>query len=132
LGLVTRMIRLIRAQIRPDSRGWSSVDRASQRHRRRGQTRADTPSDGGRQGATTAQSVDPELAELYANMEVPYGSNLATVRKAWIRLLRKYHPDLHSKDLEKRKLADELTQRLNGAYERLRKRSESETHRQEK
>ncbi len=47
-------------------------------------------------------------------------------------LLRKCHPDLHSKDLERRKIADELTQRLNGAYERLRKRSQGETNRQEK
>ena len=35
------------------------------------------------------------------------------------RLLRKYHPDLISKDPVKRKIADELTQRLNSAYEQL-------------
>ncbi len=48
------------------------------------------------------------------------------------RLLRKYHPDLISKDPVKRKIADELTQRLNSAYEQPQKRLESETNKQEK
>ena len=129
MELLTRVIRLIRAQISPDSNARAPLDRARGRQR---QTRAHGPGQGGRQATTTGQGVDLELAELYSNLEVPYGSNLATVRKAWKRLLRKYHPDLHSKDPEKRKIADELAQRLNGAYEQLEKRLESETNRQEK
>ena len=129
MELVTRVIRLFRARILPDSRGRVRVDPARGRQR---QTRAHGPGHGRRQTAATAQGVDPELAELYSNLEVPYGSSLATVRKAWKRLLRKYHPDRHSKDPEKRKIADELAQRLNGAYEQLQKRLESETDRQEK
>ena len=128
MDLVTRVIRLIRAQIRPDSSGVP-LDRARGRQR---QTRAHGPGHGGRQAATAAQGVDPELAGLYSNLEVPYGSDLATVRKARKRLLRKYHPDLHSKDPEKRKIADELARGLNGAYEQLQKRLESQTNRQEK
>jgi DnaJ-class molecular chaperone len=129
LELATHVIRFIRAQIHAGSDGWIHADRARGRQR---QTRAHGPGHGSRNTESNAQRIDPELAELYSNLEVPYGSSLATVRKAWIRLLRKYHPDLHSQDLEKRKIADELTQRLNGAYERLRKRSQSETNRQEK
>ena len=125
----TRVIQLIRARIRRDSTGRFRGDSARGRQR---QTRAKGPVHGGPQAAATVQSVDPELADLYSNLEAPYGSNLATVRKAWKRLLRKYHPDLHSKDPEKRKIADELALRLNGAYERLQKRLESETNRQEK
>ena len=128
MELVTRVIRLIRARILPDSRGRVRVDPARGRHR---QTRAPGPAHGSRQTAAAAQSIDPELAELYSNLEVPYGSSLATVRKAWKRLLRKYHPDRHSKDPEKRKIADELAQRLNGAYEQLQKRLESQPDRQE-
>ncbi len=128
MDLVTRVIRLIRAQIRADSSGRVRVERA---RGRQSQARARGSARGGRQAAA-ASGVDPELAELYSNLEVPYGSDLATVRKAWKRQLRKYHPDLHSKDPEKRKIADELAQRLNGAYEQLRKRLESETNRQEK
>ena len=129
MELATRVIRLIRAQIHAGSNGRIHADRARGRQR---QTRAHGPGHGSRNIESNAQRIDPELAELYSNLEVPYGSSLATVRKAWIRLLRKYHPDLHSKDLKKLKIADELTQRLNGAYERLRKRSQSETNRQEK
>ena len=129
MELATRVIRFIRAQIHAGSNGRIHADRARGRQR---QTRAHGPGHGSRNTKPNAQRIDPELAGLYSNLEVPYGSSLATVRKAWIRLLRKYHPDLHSKDLEKRKIADELTQRLNGAYERLRQRSQSETNRQEK
>ena len=129
MELLTRVIRLIRAQISTESSARVPLDRARGRQR---QTRAHGPGQGGRQAATTGQGVDPELAGLYSNLEVPYGSNLATVRNARKRLLRKYHPDLHSKDPEKRKIADELTRRLNVAYEQLQKRLESETTRQEK
>ena len=128
MDLVTRVIRLIRAQIRPDSTGRVRDDPMPGHQR---QTRGHQTGQGGRGTAPPAEEVDPELAGLYSNLEVPYGSNLATVRTARNGLLRKYHPDLHSKDPEKRKIAGELTLRLNGAYETLRKRLESETNRQE-
>ena len=125
MELVTRVIRFVRAQIHAGSNGRIHADRARGRQRQaRGHDSRNTEAN--------AQRIDAELAELYSNLEVPYGSSLVTVRKAWIRLLRKCHPDLHSKDLERRKIADELTQRLNSAYERLRKRSQGETNRQEK
>jgi DnaJ-domain-containing protein 1 len=77
-------------------------------------------------GAPDSQShqagQDPLLARYYANLELPYGADLATVRQAWKKLLRKYHPDLHSHDPEKRRMATELTQGLNRAYEELEKR----------
>ncbi len=62
---------------------------------------------------------DPVIAGYYANLETPYGSDLETVKKAWKRQLQKYHPDLHSQDAEKRRVALELTQGLNRAYEAL-------------
>ena len=77
-------------------------------------------------GSTAAKSpnVDLLLAEYYANLEVPYASDLATVRKAWKRLLRKYHPDLHSSDPARQKIGTELVKKLNHAYEQLRERLE--------
>ena len=129
MELVTRVIRLIGSQIRRDSSGRVRIDQARGRQK---QTGAHGPGDANQHAATTAESVDPDLAALYSNLEVPYGSNLASVRKAWKRLLLKYHPDLHSKDPEKRPIADELAKRLNGAYEQLRKRLGSATNRQEK
>ncbi len=129
MELVTRVIRFIRARIHSGSSGRIHADTSG---RRQSQTRTLGRGHGRRYTESKASNVDPELAALYADLEVAYGSDKATVRKAWIRLLRKYHPDLHSKDLEKRKIAGELTERLNGAYERLRKRSQTETNRQEK
>lgn len=65
---------------------------------------------------------DPVLAEHYANLEVPYGSDLETVRRAWKKLLQKYHPDLYPGEPEKQELANKLVQGLNHAYKELEKR----------
>ena len=70
----------------------------------------------------TSQYQDPELAKLYANIEVPYGSDLETVTNAWKRLLRKYHPDKHADDPERSEIANKLVQELNHTYQELKKR----------
>jgi DnaJ-domain-containing protein 1 len=65
---------------------------------------------------TTLTPEDAALAKNYANLEVPYGSDLKTVHAAWRQLMKKYHPDLHCRDAEKRRIANELTARLTQAY----------------
>jgi DnaJ-domain-containing protein 1 len=70
---------------------------------------------------------DPRLAQLYAQLECPYGSDLATVRKHYRKLMLKYHPDMHSGSPEKQRLATELSQRLTGAYNDLRRHLSSTT-----
>ena len=69
--------------------------------------------------SNTGPAADPVLARYYANLELPYGAGLDTVRRAWRRLVREYHPDLHSADERKRRTATELVQGLNRAYEEL-------------
>ena len=64
-------------------------------------------------------NVDDELAGYYANLEIPYGSDLATVRTAWKRMMKTYHPDLHGDDPQKRQVAGELTAELTRAYQAL-------------
>ena len=66
-----------------------------------------------------SDGFDSELASYYANLEIPYGSDLDTVRAAWRRLMKKYHPDLHSADPEKRELANGLSAQLTHAYREL-------------
>ncbi|RMH86233.1 MAG: hypothetical protein D6681_15885, partial [Calditrichaeota bacterium] len=61
------------------------------------------------------REVDPRLAEYYANLEVPYGSDLPTVRRAWRNLLRRYHPDRFPDDPQRQALANELIKQLNHA-----------------
>lgn len=64
-------------------------------------------------------AIDPKLAQYYANLEIPYGADLETARRAWKRLLKQCHPDLHANDPEKRRVADELSARLTQAYQEL-------------
>jgi len=72
------------------------------------------------------QPRNPEMAKYYANLEIPYGADLETARKSWKRLLRKYHPDLHSDDTEKIKIANEIVQGLNLAYKEIEKHYKSQ------
>ena len=67
-------------------------------------------------------SQDPQLAQWYANLEIPYGSDLDTAKKAWRKLMKRYHPDLHGADPEKKAIANELTRKLTEAYRELEKR----------
>ena len=72
-----------------------------------------------RSNTCAGQALDPVLARYYANLELPYGTGLDTVRLTWRRLVKKYHPDLHSADEQKKRTATELVQGLNRAYEEL-------------
>ena len=69
--------------------------------------------------SNTGAGPDAVLAHYYANLEVPYGAGLDTVRGAWRRLVKVYHPDLHSADERKKRTATEIVQGLNRAYEEL-------------
>ena len=80
----------------------------------RGRRRRHSPTGAG-------QAPDPVLVRYYANLELPYGAGLDTVRQTWKRLVKKYHPDLHSADDQKQRTATELVQGLNRAYEELAK-----------
>ncbi|MGR3319776.1 MAG: J domain-containing protein [Candidatus Anammoxibacter sp.] len=64
---------------------------------------------------------DNKLAQYYANLEVPYGSDLDTVKKAWKRLLKKCHPDLFTNDPAKKEIAHDLASKLNEAYREVEK-----------
>ena len=61
-------------------------------------------------------SAPNSLAQYYSNLEVSPDSSLKDVKAAWKRLIKKYHPDLHSSDPKKREIATELTCELNKAY----------------
>lgn len=68
---------------------------------------------------TPSARPDPTLAGYYRLLELPYGADLEAVRHAYRRLLAMYHPDRHTADPEKQRMATELTQALNHAFDQL-------------
>jgi DnaJ-domain-containing protein 1 len=64
---------------------------------------------------------DDAVRRAYAALEVPPGSDFETIRKAYRRLMRKYHPDLHRSSPEAQHAATDLTQRLTESYKLLEK-----------
>ncbi len=68
---------------------------------------------------TQYETARDPLAKYFANLELPTNASRREVKDAWKRLMKKYHPDLHSTDSEKRKIATELSQGLTEAYKIL-------------
>ncbi|GAB4375155.1 MAG: hypothetical protein Kow009_10560 [Spirochaetales bacterium] len=69
----------------------------------------------------TSASSDPQehLRQDYANLEVPFKSDMETVKKQYKILLRKYHPDHFAQDPEQYQNATEVTKKLNESYQRI-------------
>lgn len=72
-------------------------------------------------GVRGAPPSDPvaDRKTWYRTLELEPGADLRTVRKAYRKLLLKYHPDRHASDPEKYKAATEITRRLTEAYNGL-------------
>jgi len=111
-----------------DQSAWEEAERAvhegSGRFRTTGGARrphrASSQTTGSRR-PTPPTGRDQRIAQLYAQLECPYGSDLTTVRKHYRALMLKYHPDMHSGSPEKQRLATDLSQRLTTAYNELRR-----------
>ncbi|HEX3555633.1 MAG TPA: J domain-containing protein [Thermoanaerobaculia bacterium] len=71
---------------------------------------------------SAARELDPVLARSYAEIGVPYGADLRQVRRAWRRLVRLHHPDLHGADPERQRASVEQMKKLNNAFEELKRR----------
>jgi DnaJ-domain-containing protein 1 len=111
---------------------WDEVERATRegtgRYRTTGRRtgtyrRTGYGATGARRSTSTpgTPARDPRLAQLYAQLECPYGADLNAVRKQYRAMMRKYHPDMHSGNADKQRLATDLSQRLTMAYNELRR-----------
>ena len=121
MSILGRLGALLRSELaaRVDERRWAAGGRRVGHRDERSQTvGGETRSRPATAGAG-GPSQDPELARYYANLELPYGADIAAVREARRRLLKRYHPDLHSADPEKRQTATQLAQGLNRAHDEL-------------
>jgi hypothetical protein len=79
----------------------------------------------GRRSSRPAQRIDESLRPDYANLEVPFGADIETVRRSYKSLMLKYHPDKHSGSPEEQRVALEITKKLNESFERIRSRQGS-------
>ena len=78
--------------------------------------------------ASHAERDSPEqkqLMQFYANLELPPFAPLEDVKRAYRDMMRRYHPDKHAGDPERRRVAEELAQSLTRAYEALTRHLES-------
>ncbi len=66
--------------------------------------------------------VDESLRRDFANLEVPFGADIETVRRSYKALMLKYHPDKFAGDPEKQRVALEITKKINESFERIRNR----------
>ncbi len=126
MSLSARVIRWLRAhRPRLESAGWERDGVTGSRRARTATTKREsstrTRSARRRPPDPAGPARDPVLARYYANLELPYGAGLDSVHETWRRLVKKYHPDLHSADEHKKRIATELLQGLNRAYEELAK-----------
>jgi DnaJ-domain-containing protein 1 len=62
---------------------------------------------------------DAEIAKAYKTLDLPQGADATTVKSAYRKLMRKYHPDLHNQSPQKQKAATELTMQVTQAYNTL-------------
>lgn len=83
-------------------------DRAFETARARAGVRGDPPSD-----------PAADRKRWYRTLELEPGAEVADVRKAYRRLLKKFHPDRFANDPEKLKVATEVTRQLTEAHSGL-------------
>ncbi len=69
-----------------------------------------------RRGSRSSIFQDKDIASHYKTLGVEYGSDVITVKKAYRKLMRKYHPDLHQ-DPRKKKAATRLAVKISTAYD---------------
>jgi DnaJ-domain-containing protein 1 len=55
-------------------------------------------------------------AGYYANLELKEGADFPEIKASYKRLMKKYHPDKFHHDEQKRKYAEQVTQKLNEAF----------------
>lgn len=73
---------------------------------------------GGEQRArVSGPPTNKTLEHYYANLEVPFGSDLPTVRAAYRKLMHSYHPDKFASDPDMEAKATQLSQELAHAYQ---------------
>ena len=123
MDLLSRLYRIARAYATVDESEMDS-DQSATKRGYDGREKASFGASPDRESEPDA--CDPVLEGYYANLEIPYGSDFSRVKAAWKEQMKRYHPDRHSQDPEKRKVANELCAELTRAYQELERSLSSE------
>ena len=97
---------------------------ASEDADRAGNASANTQSNS---GSGASSQPDARIAGYYLALELPFGADITAVKQAHRRLMKRYHPDRFHSEPDKAETANELTRRLNEAYDGLRQYLEANT-----
>ena len=60
-----------------------------------------------------------KLREDYITLKVKFGSPFSEVKKSYKKLLTQYHPDKHTGNPKRLKMATEITQKINQSFQRI-------------
>jgi DnaJ-class molecular chaperone len=74
----------------------------------------------GRASRPSRPSVPEDIVQSYRNLELTPAATMEQVRASYRRLMRTYHPDKHTDDAEKQRVATEITQRLTESFVKIR------------
>jgi DnaJ-domain-containing protein 1 len=130
MSITRRLFNIARAEIRSvfrtserltpaEQAALEAEIRAEEERRRAERWKARGDRDAESAAAAPDGDVPVEISRYYANLELHVGANAAEVRAAYRRLIRRYHPDVHHGDDDKARVANELTQRLRTAHDKL-------------
>jgi DnaJ-domain-containing protein 1 len=75
---------------------------------------------GQRAGAAARPEVPEDIVKAYRSFELAPDAPMEKVRASYRRLMRLYHPDKHTGDAEKQRIATEITQRLTESFVKIR------------
>ncbi len=64
-------------------------------------------------------STDAQLLEWYRVLDLQLGADMAQIKTAYRKMMRRYHPDMHQGNPAKLKAANEMSMRVTGAYNGL-------------
>lgn len=134
----SRVERVIKTLLKPDgewdrrrtdsfySEAWEELEEYLRPSEERPRSADDGTSGQGGSGGSSGYRQRPRaVAQDYRNLELEPGTDFATVKLAYRRLMRTYHPDRYANDPERQRVATEISARLNASFNRIREASEA-------
>ncbi len=96
---------------------WQQRQQRKSRHYSSQQNTSDSQSSSWQQ--ETSNTVSD--SKYYDALEIKPGASLEEIKQAYRQVMKKYHPDRFASNPEKRRYAEQLAQKINEAYEYLKK-----------